>query len=850
MACQGRTKGGWFLLLVFGLVCGEADGATASRAAWWLARDGVEPVADLINTAKPGRRASFRDRVGAFAVEAEGRALTIRGRFPEATVWRFDVCTFDGQFDMRRLYVPYGYVAFPDADSIQTRRLTKLLGSREKAMTHTGPWEIFNGQWKVPTARVALDGRHVYTSWFDLPSLADQAAGRVYASFALDIAAPGVHTVRIAFDDFVRHTRWRASRRRPQRPPAEVVANPLRPRHIGSIAVGIDERVRALADVRLRPELVGKHPRLSGTVEPVEPRGPLGRQAKEVQELIVFLDPDRGELWEYSDDAESMASGNDMDAGRKGLGACRRYDRLVPHLTPEARKELDRVFLKRFEGIYRFFVLQRNYLPTGYAQNHCSKSVWALVGAGLVWDGPQAPKWLNWAVMTCRQRVGLLGRDGGLEWMNESRNYGLGFWEASRKLIRQCTGVDLAAGPFFANEWRYALHNAPAFPKSRIPLLITHHGTSETGNLPLPASATPANTPTSCHFDDCDQVFLRSDWSDGAYRIRLAAGSVFGKRGTPRALRYNWAHCQVNRGSILLSKGIHPILNEPGWERTYRKSAANNNCILVNDTDQWGGGQVWHPKLRLGQVGRVAFFADGALMAVARADLTGAYPPEARLRALSRVLIQLKPDHFLVFDRLETEGRGKGEWRFHAAFVEPHGPASRFTAFGFRRNKGKHAAFDAAFTRLPDVSCQVAFLTPRIRAQVGMSDVYLRGHAFRQPMRHLRVVQEGEAPMTLLTAFSPAIRLEARGRNAWVGRQGKVSWVVLAGGGAVGGLSSDAHLAVAAHDERTAAAEVARFGGTRLAFRGLPIPGDAEDLFGILQNGKLTRVLTTRLRAE
>ena len=825
---------------------GAAGQAAPAPAAWWLARDQVKPIAELVNTAAPGKVPAFQDRVGSFGVETSGRALIIRGNFPKATIWRFDLSTFDGQFDMSRLYVEHGFCAYPNAGSIQTRRLAKLLGDPQKALTHTGPWEIFNGEWKVPTARVSLDGRHVYTCWFDLPSLDDQAAGRAYASFALDITKPGEHTVRISFDDFARHTRWRPSRRRPTKPQVTYVPNPLRPHHVGSIAIGADERTRWLRRVRLKAELVGRHPRLSGKVEAAEAGPPLGLNDQKVQRLIAFLDPDRGELWEYSDDAESMASGNDMDAGRKGLAACGTYDRLVPRLTAQARKEVDRAFLKRFGGIYRFFVFQRNYLPTGYAQNHCSKAVWALVGAGLVWDGPEASKWLSLAEMICRKRVELLGRDGGVEWMNESRNYGLGFWETARSLIRQCTGEDPAGGAFFRNEWRYALHNAPAFPRDRIPVLISHHGVNEKANRPLPAGVRPEDTPTSFHFDDCDQVFLRTGWGEGAYRMRFLVGSVFGREGTPRALRYNWAHCQVNRGSILLARGLVPIINEPGWDRTYRKSAANNNCILVNDTDQWGGGQVWHPRLRLDQVGRVAFFADGDLTTVARADLKNAYPPAAGIRELSRTVIQLKPDHFLVFDRLVTHERGKAEWRFHAAFLEPAGPAKRFAAFGFQRKKRMPATFEEAFTKVTEARCEVAFLAPTVRARVGMTDVYFRGHAFRQPTRHLRAVQESDGPMTLLTAFSPKLLLVAKGKNAFVARRGDVSWVVLVGGGAAEGLESDAPLALAAHNVRTKAAEVARLGGTRLVYRGVAVPSDATDIFALVQGGKVVKVIRPR----
>ena len=96
-----------------------------SRAAGWLDQDRVEPIADLINTSEPGGRPRFVDRIGAFQVTLQGRALEITGSFPSATVWRFDLTTFDQQFDMRRLYVAYGKCAFADPKSIWSRRLTR-----------------------------------------------------------------------------------------------------------------------------------------------------------------------------------------------------------------------------------------------------------------------------------------------------------------------------------------------------------------------------------------------------------------------------------------------------------------------------------------------------------------------------------------------------------------------------------------------------------------------------------------------------------------------------------------------------------------------------------------------------
>jgi hypothetical protein len=832
-------------VLALGLVAvSAAPGPDDSRAAGLLRRDDVTPIADLVNGAPAGEAPRFSDRVGGFTVRSEGRWLEIRGTFPRASVWRFDLVSRDGSFDMRRLYAPIGRVGYPDPHSIHARRLAALLGP-EKARTHTGPWEIVNGEWRVPTARVALDGEHVYTSWFDLPDLDDQAAGRVAASFALEIETPGEHVVRISFDDFVRHTRWRPTRKKKTPPPPSTVPNPMRPADLASIAIGEDERVRALEDVPLRPELVGRHPRLPEVV--LTRDRPPRLDPKTLPRLIENLDPDRGALWEYSDDAESMASGNDMDAGMKGLQTCRLYDRIVSSLSAEQRRELDRVFHERFSGIYRYFVFQRNWNATGYAQNHSSKAVWALLAPGIVGDGPDARKWRNWAVMVCRKRVELLGRDGGHEYQNESLDYGQRFWGASRTMILHACGVDLARGPYFENEASYLLHNAPRFPPDRQVPILTDSGKLRPADFVLPEAMRPENVSTSRHFDDCDQVFFRQDWSDAALRLRLTAGSVFGKEGTPRALRYNWAHVPVNRGSIAVWHGAHPLLNEPGLSRTYRKGAGNHNCVLVNDTDQWGGGQVWHPRLDLSQMGRIAFFADGRLLDVARAELASAYPPEARVRELTRIVLHMAPDHYLVFDRLVTDGPGKGEWRFHTPIVERLEGAASFRVFAARRKPGRgHRTLEEAYEKIPDVRAEIAFLAPAVKAEIGASEIVFRRSPVDRPIRRLRVVQESRGPLTLLTAIARRLALRPAGPGAFAGRQGGRSWIVLVGPGSSGGLASDGHLTVLARDEKSGRAEVYRFGGGSVRLDGRELPGGGADRVVVLVGDRVEAEIPVR----
>ena len=246
----------------------------------------------------------------------------------------------------------------------------------------------------------------------------------------------------------------------------------------------------------------------------------------------------------------------------------------------------------------------------------------------------------------------------------------------------------------------------------------------------------------------------------------------------------------------------------------------------------------------------MVFFADGKLLAAARTDLKNAYPPEARLKAISRTLIHIKPDLFLVFDRIETDGKGRAEWRYHTAYVEPTTPSPRFTAYGYegRRPLGDPSkTYEEAFKKLPEVNCDVAFLTPDTKASVGMTDAYYRWTQFSQPTRHMKVVREGSESMTLLTAFGAKAALNSIVANksnapdaqAYHGQIGDVSWTILVGPGKDSGLESDAPLAVAVHNTKTARTELMRWGGKTLSYNGIPVDNTTADAFAIIEKGKV-----------
>jgi hypothetical protein len=133
-------------------------------------------------------------------------------------------------------------------------------------------------------------------------------------------------------------------------------------------------------------------------------------------------------------------------------------------------------------------------------------------------------------------------------------------------------------------------------------------------------------------------------------------------------------------------------------------------------------------------------------------------------------------------------------------------------------------------------------LTPGVPASVGMSDVYYRWSKFSRPTRHLKVVRQGEGPLTLLTAFGPQVP-PVQEKNVYQFRVGDVSCTVLVGEGTSSALSSDGHFAIAAEDHGKGRVEMMRFGGSRLAYGRTAAESSAEDVFAAVANGRVARLV-------
>ena len=108
----------------------------------------------------------------------------------------------------------------------------------------------------------------------------------------------------------------------------------------------------------------------------------------------------------------------------------------------------------------------------------------------------------------------------------------------------------------------------------------------------------------------------------------------------------------------------------------------------------------------------------------------------------------------------------------------------------------------------------------------------------------MQVIQESDGPMTLLTAFGPQTNLQAKG-NVYSGKHGDVKWTIQVAGGKANALDSDGHVAVSVQHDKTGAVEIMRYGGKSLSFNNTRVESAADDVFAVIQGGKVSRTVTT-----
>ena len=214
-------------------------------------------------------------------------------------------------------------------------------------------------------------------------------------------------------------------------------------------------------------------------------------------------------------------------------------------------------------------------------------------------------------------------------------------WLALREAV-----VDSAAPPFNSLENPYSFGTrAPAFDRQR-------HGLARQFLWYDPSlrPAPPDSLPVDKLYPNWDTAIFRAGWKPDDPVLAFCGGHLLGRAGTAAwkeglsALPGGLAHTHQNAGSIYLwADGRFP-LRPPSFGG---RDGRFHSTVMVN-----GHGQFFDADY----TGKVTAYESQKGWAMARMDLSKAYPPDVALGEFTRTLVYLKPRTVLLLDNLRGEG--------------------------------------------------------------------------------------------------------------------------------------------------------------------------------------------------
>jgi len=587
--------------------------------------------------------------------------------------------------------------------------LTQLPSSK----TVTGPWDHVNERIVLPWMEVYLDGAFLGRTWADLPSLEDLPAGRYRFSTGIEIEAAGPHEIRFRLPDDEHR---------------------LSAAGIEGVSVALDERSPTPAMEGLRKQ-VGGHPQILLTRErlaelrdlpaglhrrvvdalcEVAPQIPPSdvdeRESFRTIEAVALAAALTGErehatrafarakaiaelpYWGGCPNALEMCHDNDIRAGVFLYALVITYDWLHDLLVPEERAFLRETIFRKAREQYLFSVLQRDYWPTGFAQNHMHAATLGLGVAGLLFmdEDEEARKWAVWVRSLYGHVFDRYASDGTEPPVTYT--FGLQFICRYQEALRVATGIDLFDHPHFRLLEAYALaecRGTRAGVQLDLHALLCREASIEgdyVGHL-IDRAIKGASTdslghqamlvlwyrpgprkqeiglPPCQYFPDGGLAFMRSGWFDGGPWLRVFCGPPAGHSVIHRMSRYDCAHYEPNAGSFVLTHAGRSIVTSPGG--SYQKLTRHHNTVTVNGVGQLSDGRVWSALPGPGQYGVIRNFSDHEGYCCVHCDLRGAYPEDAKLDALHRYILFIKPSVFVVIDEVEIREPGTVQWWLH-----------------------------------------------------------------------------------------------------------------------------------------------------------------------------------------
>jgi heparin/heparan-sulfate lyase len=189
----------------------------------------------------------------------------------------------------------------------------------------------------------------------------------------------------------------------------------------------------------------------------------------------------------------------------------------------------------------------------------------------------------------------------------------------------------------------------------------------------------PEGLPSARHFDNMGQIFMRSGTGKDDTYCLFSCGGTLTQHRHYDALNFMIYH----RGFLALDSGTRYREFENGQHlANYFAQTVAHNCVVIHQPGEpaaryWGGTVLGNHGGQHKQLGSVvkAFETNGDYVYVA-ADATRCYQHGGRnglpekCRLVTRQLVFVIPNHFVIFDRVEaTDASYRKDWLIHTAHV-------------------------------------------------------------------------------------------------------------------------------------------------------------------------------------
>ncbi|MFC1614690.1 DUF4962 domain-containing protein [Gemmatimonadota bacterium] len=424
-----------------------------------------------------------------------------------------------------------------------------------------------------------------------------------------------------------------------------------------------------------------------------------GRDSLFASSRDYLLELCRKDVW---DPEYSLAQGHIM------MGVALAYDWLYPAMNRDQRSLVAERLGEEAERQYRMIADQRAWYRNQYLQNHAHVhySGLAYAAVALYGEDPRAQQWLAACVDFYDRVLSLSLSDGGsIEGMSYG-NYALEYVLRYMELARSVLKLDYYDNPWIKNYPKYLIHSllpvvreeewAMSFgdnprhgnyhgPEHQLFLIASRCGDTAAQWLgkkliglrssglasaswcsilwydPEIKEANPESFPTLWHFNDLDQVMLRSAWEDtSAVMIGIKCGSFMGRaRSQDTIYDLGCAHGHPDAGSFQIYAYGRFLAVDPLY--TYFKRSANHNTLLVRNRGQLGEDSQWFA------AAEALYFKHYPTVVETRStseydyvltDMAPAYHPALGLKRALRHFLFIKPDLLLVADELTLDQHG------------------------------------------------------------------------------------------------------------------------------------------------------------------------------------------------